>query len=400
MKLKKLTANLVKNKRIIFRVGYDVPLVKKGKGFVVADDSRMRASLDTLRFLQKNNATIIILTWLKRPGGKVVEDLRLDPIAKHLAELIQAPVYKLDECVGKDVEMFIKTVAPGSIVMLENVRFHRGEDQNSISFAKELARLGDIVVFDAFSHAHRNVASTTGILKLLPSVAGYSMQNEVTMLGVLLGKVKKPFTVILGGAKVSDKIGVLEQFIHRADNILIGGAMAHAFLDAQGISLGRSRREKYADKAHHTTRSVASNILKIAKPGQIIVPIDLTATNQNMRKSRVVNLATGRINDEELFVDIGPRTIKKFNLIIKESHTLFWNGPMGLFEKKPFDMGTTAIAKSIARNKGTTILGGGDTERAISGLKMQKKFTYISTGGGASLDFLAHGTLPVIDYLQ
>ncbi|MEK7102906.1 MAG: phosphoglycerate kinase, partial [Patescibacteria group bacterium] len=292
MKLRKLSASAVKNKRVIFRVGYDVPLTKKGKGFVVADDSRIKASLETLRFLQKQNATIIILTWLKRPGGKVVEDLRLDPIAKHLSELIKHPVYKLDECVGKDVEEFIDTVAPGSIVMLENVRFHKGEDANSPTFAKQLARLGDIVVFDAFAHAHRDVASTTGLLKLLPSVAGYSMQNEVAMLGKLLKGTKHPFTVIMGGAKVSDKIGVLEQFLHRADHILIGGAMAHAFLEAHSIKTWKSLREKYVNSLHRTTHSIAVELFSNARLGQIVLPTDLVATKESMRTSRVVNLNT------------------------------------------------------------------------------------------------------------
>ncbi|MDP2656280.1 MAG: phosphoglycerate kinase [bacterium] len=400
MKLRKLTANLVKNKRVIFRVGYDVPLSKKGKNFVVADDSRIKASLETLKFLQKNNAKIIILTWLKRPDGTVVEDLRLDPVAKHLAQLIKHSVYKLDDCVGKEVEGFVNEMEGGDIIVLENVRFHKEEDKNSTTFAKQLARLGDVVVFDAFSHAHRDVASTTGILKLLPGVAGFSMTKEVTILSKLLGTVKHPFTVVFGGAKVSDKIGILERFLPRADHILIGGAMAHAFLDAKEIALGKSLREKYADKAHHTTRSVALRILKDATAGQIILPTDLIATNTSMGRYRTVELTKDKIKSDEIFVDIGPYTTRAFGRIIKQSKTLFWNGPMGLFEKKPFDKGTAAIARAVALNKGMTVLGGGDTQRAVNTAKLAEKYTYVSTGGGASLDFLAHGTLPVIEYLK
>ncbi|MEK7648844.1 MAG: phosphoglycerate kinase [Patescibacteria group bacterium] len=417
MILKTLDDIDLKGKRVLFRVAYDVPLRRKGIGWIVADDSRIRATIPTLRHLIKKKCRIVIVTYLNRPGGKVVEKDKLNPVAKSLSTIINRPVKKLDTCTGPDVQKALDAMKPSDIVMLENVRFSQGEETNDAAFAATLASYADCVVFDAFAQSHRECPSITGILSLLPSVCGLSMLQEYKTLTSLLAKPKYPFVVVMGGAKISDKVEALEHLLGIADIILIGGAMAHNFLKAEGVKISASLIEDPpidSKKRQQHMYSVAEHILAKAKGifvnlghnqsiPKLVLPIDLVAASkaQDLAQTEIVDLTGDHpLPWNWMYLDIGPNTANYYSSIIKKAKTIFWNGPMGYSELQQFSTGTKAIAESIAANKGTTIIGGGDTEIVIKSLGLHKKYSFVSTGGGASLYVLAGKELPVLPYLK
>ena len=371
----------VKGKRVLVRVDFNVP-IKNGK---VTDDKRIRAALQTINYLIKKKARIVLLSHLGRPNGKAVEEFRLQPVSNSLSKLIKRQVFYQPDCIGSDVEEAIDNLREGDVLLLENVRFYPEEEANDEKFALKLAETAEIYVNDAFGTAHRAHASVHAITKYLPSYAGFLLLKEVQMLSKLLKNTKKPFIAIMGGAKVSDKINVIENLMKKVDSLLIGGAMAFTFLKAIGHDVGQSRYEQ--DKVN-----LAKNLLRKYKK-RIILPTDFTLDSKKTASSSTIpKNAKG--------LDIGPETTAVYSEIIKKARTIFWNGPLGLFEQKPFDKGTNAIAKAIARTNAMKIVGGGDSIAAIEKLKLEKKFTHVSTGGGASLEFLEGKTLPGIRALD
>jgi len=356
----------VRNKRVLVRVDFDVPL-KNGR---IVDDSRIRAALPTINFLRKKKAKIILMSHLGRPGGKFSKNLTLKPVAKKLSTLLRKKVLFAD---GRELK-------PGDILLLENLRFHKGEESNNKLFAKRLAAMADIYVNDAFATAHRSHASIEAITKFLPSYAGFLLQKEIKVLTTLLKKPKRPFIAIIGGVKISTKIATIENLLKKVDAILIGSAMACDFLKATGHSIGKS-------KVNAKDVKLAKTLLKKAKE-KIILPTDLV-TN-----SKVVPAL--KIPKNEIVFDIGPETQAIYSEIIKKAKTIFWNGPMGLFEITKFSKGTQSIARAVSESKATSIIGGGDTIEAAKKLK----FTHISTGGGASLTLLSGKKLPAVKALR
>jgi len=392
----------LKGKKVLLRVAYDVPLKLVGDKWVVADETRIAATLPTLKYLLQKRAKIVLLSWLGRPDGRVVDKYKMDPVAKTLSRLIKKPVKKLDDCIGPKVFAEIQKLKGGQILMLENSRFYPEEEKANKRFAKLLVHGLDLIVFDAFAQAHRIHASTTEITKLLPTYAGLLLEKEVKSLSGLAERPSKPFVVVLGGAKLSDKIGVLNHLVNQADKILIGGAAANVFLKASRVSIGNSFvQDSFVDKAKSKKVSAVKLAKKLLKryKNKFVLPIDLLATN-NLEKHGLVELIDlsekMSINKSWLFVDIGPKTINEFTKILKKAKTIFWNGPMGVFEIDKFAIGTKKIAQAIASNKNTTIVGGGDTEAVLVQYQLEKKFSHVSTGGGASLEFLAGKHLPAL----
>jgi len=392
-------------KTVLLRVAYDVPLKEQDKIWVVADDRRILETLPTIKYLQKHKCKIVLLSWLKRPGGQVVEKYRMDPVAKVLSRILNQPVKKMDDCIGPKVSAEIKKLKPGGLLMLENVRFYPEEETNNRRFAKLLVHGCDLIVFDAFAQAHRIHASTVGITKLLPAYAGFLLQKEIDSLNKIITKPKKPLVVILGGAKISDKVAVLQKLVKIADYILIGGGQANVFLKGLGVPVGKSFVEDvFVDKARR--RKV--NFFRLAKKiyqknkNKIILPKDLLAANKIDPHAlvEIINLDHHeKIDKNWTFLDIGPATIAEYLFYIKKAKTIFWNGPMGVFEIDKFAFGTKKIAQAVARSRAISVVGGGDTEVVVQKYKLEGKFTHVSTGGGASLEFLSGKGLPALKYL-
>jgi len=382
----------VGEKKVIMRVDFNVPLDKELK---ITDDRRIREAVPTIKYaLEKGAKKVILMSHLGRPDGKVVDSLRLNPVAQKLSELLKEPVKKLDDCVGDDVRGQIDA-ASERVILLENLRFHAEEEKNDANFAKQLASLAQVFVNDAFGTAHRAHASTEGITHYLPSVAGFLLEKEIKYLGGALEKPAKPFAVILGGAKVSDKIAVIDNLLPKADTIIIGGGMAYTFLKAQGVAIGSSKLE--ADKL-----DVAKQILQNAKKQNvnILLPIDHIITQKIDDTSNVRTVGID-IPEGWIAVDIGPKTIQLFEEALKTTKTIVWNGPLGIFETEAFSKGTKEVANFIANLKGVvSIIGGGDTAAAMAKFKLEDKMTHISTGGGASLEYLEGKNLPGIAALK
>ena len=381
----------LKGKKVIVRVDFNVPLDEKSN---ITDDIRIQAAVPTIQYILKQNpAKVILMSHLGRPDGKVVESMRLKPVAVRLEKLLGEKVLRLDECVGDAVKKSIDQ-AKEKIVLLENLRFHAEEEKNDPVFAKQLASLADIYVNDAFGTAHRAHASTAGIAKYLPAVAGFLLEKEINYLGQAVNNPKRPLVVILGGAKVSDKIKLVENLIKKADSILVGGGMAYTFLKAQGKNIGNSKLE--ADKVE-----TAKSLLEKAKKAN--VHIELTSDflvvkefNDPSTKKIVKDIEDGWQS-----LDIGPETIKHFNDILSKAKTIVWNGPVGVFEIDAYAEGTKAVAQHLATLKDAiTIVGGGDSAAAVSKFKVEDGFTHISTGGGASLEFLEGKELPGVAALN
>lgn len=375
----------IKGKKILIRVDFNVPLDDKLK---ITDDIRIQAALPTLQYiLEQNPAKLIIMSHLGRPDGKVVEDMRLAPAAKRLQELLGEKVLMLDDCVGDKVVQAVKS-SQERVIVLENLRFHEEEEANEAGFAKKLASLGDVYVNDAFGTAHRAHASTEGVTKYLTSAAGFLMQKELEYLGGVVESPAKPFVVILGGKKVSDKIKLVENLMTKADTLLIGGGMAYTFLKAQGRKIGKSLcQDDFVDTAKKL-------LDKASKSGcSIELSTDYVVT-QDFGKPETVKVMSGDIPADYEGVDIGPETIKRFKAILSAAKTVVWNGPVGVFEIDAYAKGTKAIAEHLATISGTVVVGGGDSAAAAKKFGVDEKMDHISTGGGASLELLEGKKLP------
>jgi phosphoglycerate kinase len=381
----------VNGKKVLVRVDYNVPTDKEGR---ISDDSRIRASLPTLKYLLEHHAKMILCSHFGRPKGKVVESMRLTPMAKRLSELLGKPVRTVGDCVGSEVENAIAQMRAGDILMLENLRFHNEEEANDPVFSRSLAKLADLYVDDAFGAAHRAHASVSGVAAYLPAVGGFLMEKELNFLGKLLDNPAHPFIAIMGGAKVSDKMGVIDNIIGKVDVILIGGGMAANFLKAQGYNVGASAVEE--DKLDYTLE-----MLKKAASGgvRIVLPVDVVAAVKLEAGSPQQNVSIKNIPAGYLIADIGPETSMQFVQEIKQSKMAFWNGPMGVFEIEEFAQGTRAVAGALASSPGTTIVGGGSTAESVAEMGFTDKMTHVSTGGGASLEFLEGKELPGVAVL-
>jgi triosephosphate isomerase len=382
----------LKGKKVFVRVDFNVPLDKEGH---ITDDSRIIASLPTINYLLDNGAKIIIASHMGRPKGKYLDELRLDPVAKRLSELLGKDVKKMDVVLDDYVKKAISNMKSGEIILLENIRMDKRETDNDLSFAEELASLADLFVNDAFGTAHRAHASTEGITKFIPSVAGLLMEKELAHLGKVLEKPEKPFVVIIGGAKVTDKIGIIENLLDTVDTILIGGGMANTFLLAEGNKIGKSlvEEEKVA---------LAKEILEEAKKLKvnILLPVDCVTAFGLEDKEGIETCLVSQVKDDKMILDIGPETVKLYEKQLKNAKTVVWNGPMGVFEIDEFSKGTEGVAKSVANSEAFSIVGGGDSMAALKKVGLSYKITHISTGGGASLEFLEGKVLPGIEALN
>ena len=397
-----LTQIDVKGKRALVRVDFNVPLEERDGKQVVTDDTRIRETLPTINYLREHEAKVILMSHLGRPKGKPVEKYSLRPVAARLEELIGQTVAFASDCVGPATEEISATLRDGGVALLENVRFHPEEEKNDSGFAQALAKLADLYVNDAFGSAHRAHASTEGVARLVPvATAGFLMQKELRYLAHELEKPARPFVVALGGAKVSDKITVIDRLLEKADVILIGGAMAYTFDLAKGRSVGKSLSEPGKIE---TARAALSKADKLGV--KFLLPVDSYIVEQIDFEKRTVSPGkftspNEPIPDGWMGVDIGPETIKIFSEEIAKARTVFWNGPMGVFEIKDCAKGTFAIAAAIAANSNTiSIIGGGDSVKAVKKARVADKITFISTGGGASLELLEGKELPGVTVLS
>lgn len=378
-------------RRVFIRVDLNVPLTP-ARG--VADDSRIRACLPTIQHAMKRGARVVLASHLGRPKGPSPQ-LSMEPVGLRLAELLGQEVLLTDEAVGDGARKVVADLREGEVALLENLRFHAGEEANDEGFARQLASYADVYVNDAFGTAHRAHASTVGMIPYVAEkAAGLLMMKEIEFLGRLLGAVERPYLAVIGGAKVSDKIGVLENLLSRVDAFLIGGAMANTFLKARGAAVGKSRVEE--DKL-----ALARSFLKKAgdRNVEVLLPIDVVvAEGIDAPRGQVVSAES--VPDNAMALDIGPDTVRTFAQRIEGAKTVFWNGPMGVFEKPAFSSGTLALAKAVAASSGLTVVGGGDSVAAVHVAKVADRITHISTGGGASLEFIEGQTLPGIQALE
>lgn len=379
-------------KRVLIRVDFNVPL---DEGLNITDDIRIRAALPTIKYAIDKGAKVVLMSHLGRPDGQVVEGLRLAPAAKRLEKLLGKSIITVKDCIGDDVKKALAGMKKGDVALLENLRFHAEEEANDPGFAKELASLGDIFVNDAFGTAHRAHASTEGVTHYLPSVAGFLLEKEIQYLGNAVDNPKRPFVAILGGAKVKDKIKVIDNLLDKVDALIIGGGMAYTFLKAEGKTIGASKLDKDGfDKARAALDKARS------KKIPMLLPIDHIVADKFDANART-QLVGENIPDGWMGLDIGPETVKLFEGTLKNAKTIVWNGPLGVFEMDKFARGTEDIAKFIASLKGViSIIGGGDTAAAMAKFKIEDKMSHISTGGGASLEYLEGKGLPGIDALN
>lgn len=382
----------VAGKRVLVRVDFNVPLTEGGR---IKDDTRIRAALPTLRYLLDRGASLVIMSHLGRPKGQVVDRLRLDPVARRLGELLGVPVRKLDQVVGPEVEETCSALRPGEVVLLENLRFHPGETSNAPEFAAALARLGDLYVNDAFGAAHRAHASVVGVAERLPAVAGLLMEKELEALGGLVQDPDRPFVAVLGGSKISDKLKVLARLRELVDVLILGGGMCFTIMKWKGLEIGKSLCEE--DFLEQVGELMGENSPARA---EILLPQDLVVAHDFRpdAESRVVD--ADHIPPGWMGLDIGPLTCDIYASRIGEATTIFWNGPMGVFEWERFQEGTRRVAEAIASSKAVTVAGGGDTIAAIRKFGLEDRFTHISTGGGASMEFLEGRSLPGVEVLE
>ncbi|MBI3997092.1 MAG: phosphoglycerate kinase [Candidatus Omnitrophica bacterium] len=382
-----------KGKRVLIRVDFNVPL-DKATG-AITDDTRIRESLPTIRYCLEQGAAVILMSHLGRPDGKNVPSMSLQPVATRLGELLQRSVTFLPDCVGPEIEAKVKALRPGEIALLENLRFYAEEEKNDPAFAAKLAALGEIYVNDAFGTAHRAHASTEGVARILPGVAGFLIEKEMKYLDGALSKPVRPYVAILGGAKVSDKIAVITRLLDQVDKLLIGGGMSYTFLKAKGQAIGNSRCEK--DKLDLANELMA----KAAKRKvEFLLPVDHVITTSLDAGSPVQTVPVGKIPDGWEGVDVGPQTRQRFADALKGAKTVIWNGPLGVFEQPRFAEGSKAIAQVLAGLGATTVIGGGDSAACVQQLGLASKMSHISTGGGASLEFLEGKVLPGIAILR
>jgi len=382
----------VGGKRVLVRVDFNVPLDEKAGQ--ITDDSRIRATLPTLKYLIEQGAKVILMSHLGRPKGKVVDELRLTVVAQRLSQILGRQVGAATDCIGPEVERSIEKLRDGDVLLLENIRFHPEEEENVASFAQALARLGDIFVNDAFGTSHRAHASTAGIAHYLPSVAGLLLEKEIKTLGSLLENPAHPFTALLGGAKVSDKVGMVENIMSKVDCLLIGGGMAATFLKAQSYEIGLSLIET------DCLDTAAWLIEKAIKNGVcLMLPVDAVVAEEIGTKAKGEIASIENIPKDKRIVDIGPQTIENFHKELQGSKMVFWNGPVGIDEIPQFAEGTKAMARILAELDAATIIGGGSTAEVVNEMGLADKMTFVSTGGGASLNFLSGETLPGVEAL-
>jgi phosphoglycerate kinase len=377
----------VQGKRVLVRVDFNVPL----KDGTVADDTRIRAALPTLNYLIMQGAALLLCSHLGRPGGKVVPELRMDPVAKRLEELLGRPVQKLDDCVGPEIEAAAKALQPGQVILLENTRFHAQEKANDPHFAQQLASLADIYVDDAFGSAHRAHASTEGVGHCLPAVAGFLMEKELEFLGRATVNPEHPYVAILGGAKISDKIGVIENLLRQCDRLLIGGGMANTFFQAMDLETGDSLVE---EEVVPTARSLLEQ-----SGSRLVLPVDVVIADAFDNDARTRIVAPNEVPAGWRILDIGPKTVSTFESALGGAKTVVWNGPMGVFEMPSFAQGTFALAQILASLDAVTVIGGGDSAAAVRQAGLADRMTHVSTGGGASLEFLEGKVLPGVAVL-
>jgi phosphoglycerate kinase len=378
-------------KRALVRVDFNVPL----DGQRITDDTRVRAAVPTIQYLLDHGASVVLMSHLGRPKNKVVEGLRLAPVAAHLAKLLGRPVKTAPVTVGPEAAAAAQSLRPGEVLLLENTRFDPREEANDESMARELARLGDVYVNDAFGAAHRAHASTEGVARFLPAVSGLLMEKELAELGGILENPERPFVAIMGGAKISDKISVITNLLRIVDSLLIGGGMANTFLLAMGYKVGDSLAEANAVEE-------VNKILFFAKgrETEILLPTDVVIADAMDANANRKVVPIDKVPDGWRILDIGPETVAAFSKKIKDAKTVFWNGPMGYFEAAPFAEGTRAIAKAMGESSARTVIGGGDSVAAVEQMGLADKITHISTGGGASLELLEGRVLPGVAALN
>ena len=380
---KKMVTDLdVKGMKVLVRVDFNVP-VKDGK---ISDDTRITAALPTINYLLEHGAAVILASHLGRPKTAADLQFSLKPVADHLASLVKVPVHFAADCVGEVAQKAAATLKPGEILVLENTRFHPEEEKNTPEMAKQLAELADLFVNDAFGTAHRAHASTAGVAAYLPSAAGFLLQKEIQYLGNAIDDPKRPFIAILGGAKISDKIGVIDNLLQKADRILIGGGMANTFLAAKGYNMADSLVER-------ESLDIAKALIEKGE-AKLMLPVDLVLADKFDAEAETKVVALGDVPAGWRVLDIGPKTVKAYRRTILDAGTVVWNGPMGVFEFPKFATGTFAIAKAVAESQSTSVIGGGDSVSAINQSGLAGKITHISTGGGASLEMLEGLELP------
>ena len=377
----------VKGRRVLVRVDFNVPLDEKTGD--IADDNRIRAALPTIEYLKDRGARVILMSHLGRPGGKVVENLRLDTVAGRLSQILKQPVVMAPDCVGPEVENMAAAMKAGDVLMLENLRFHGEEEAGDVLFAQTLARLGDVFVNDAFGAAHRAHASVSVIAEYLPAAAGFLMEKEVANLGKILENPARPFAALLGGAKISDKVSMLENIMDKVDYVMVGGGMAATFLKAESYEVGQSLVET-------DMLDTASRLMELArrKKVNLMLPVDFVVADEVSNGAKTEIVPTAKIPGEKRIVDTGPQTIDSFSRELRKCKTIFWNGPMGIFEIPEFAGGTQELAKLLAGLEAITVIGGGSTAEAVGAMGLAEKMTFVSTGGGASLEFLSGDKLP------
>ncbi|AHB13412.1 phosphoglycerate kinase [Dehalococcoides mccartyi] len=379
-------------KKALVRVDFNVPINEETGG--INDDSRIRAAIPTIDYLLDHQAKVILCSHLGRPDGEVVESMRLAPVAKRLSEILRQEVFTVSDCIGDEVIAKVNSLEDSQVLLLENLRFHPEEEANDPVFAKKLANLADIYVDDAFGTAHRKHASIVGVAKYLPAVAGLLLEKELHALGKVLEHPPRPFMILLGGAKVSDKVGMLENVMDKVDTILIGGGMAATFLKAQGLEIGDSLIDDSLDTAKMLIDKAKSKNVKIILPDDVLVTFDKIGP-----EAKAENVSVENIPHTAKIVDIGLLTITHFTKHLEKCKTVFWNGPMGIYEIPQFSEGTRAMVNTMTRLHGTTIIGGGSTAEIVTELNIASKMSFVSTGGGASLKFLSGEKLPGVEVL-
>jgi phosphoglycerate kinase len=382
----------VGGKRVLVRADFNVPLDEETGA--ITDDSRIRATLPTIKYLIDRGARVILCSHLGRPKGKVVEKLRLAIVAQRLSQILGQKVEVANDSIGPEVEKAVAKLKPGEVLLLENIRFHPEEEANDTSFAQALARLADIYVNDAFGASHRAHASIVGVAHYLPAVAGLLVEKEIKVLDGILAHPGHPFAELAGGAKVSDKISVLENTMDKVDCLLIGGGMAATFLKAKGYEVGSSLVEN--DKLDFAAKLMAKAIQRGVR---LMLPVDVVVAVEVSAESKAKVVPVEEIPLDWRIVDIGPQTISNFSEELRRCQTIFWNGPMGIYEIVQFARGTQAMARLLASIEATIIIGGGSTAEVVTEMKLADKMTFVSTGGGASLRFLGGGTLPGVEVL-
>jgi phosphoglycerate kinase len=383
----------VSGKKVLARCDFNVPQDKQTGE--ITDDKRIRESLPTIKYLMENGARVILCSHLGRPKGEFNEKFSLAPVAKRLSELLGREVVFASDVIGQDAKAKAQALKDGDVMLLENVRFHAEEEKNDAGFAKELASMAEIFVNDAFGTSHRAHASTAGVADYLPAVCGFLIQKEIEVMGRALSDPARPFVAILGGAKVSDKIGVINSLIEKVDTIIVGGGMAYTFIKALGGSIGDSiHEEDKLDLANELVEKALEHAVRF------VLPVESVVADEFSPDADAHIVLTRKIPDKMQALDIGPRSIERFNIALDGAKTIIWNGPMGVFEFEKFSNGTKAIAKTVAESGAITIIGGGDSAAAVEQLGYADKMTHISTGGGASLEFLEGLDLPGIACLE